>query len=105
MTTFFNTGNRITGDQRMAEIAEAIVEDTLSHFAERITRVEVHVDDVNAHKGGDDDIRCSMEARLEGHPPLAIEHRAGTVEEAIDGAAGRMKRHLEHTLGRLNDHR
>ncbi|MDB6166097.1 MAG: ribosomal subunit interface protein [Lacunisphaera sp.] len=103
MTIQFNTGNRITGDQRMSEAAAAIVEDNLSHFANQLTRVEVHVDDVNAQKGGSDDIRCSMEARLEGHQPLATEHRAGSVEEAIEGAAAKLKRHLEHTLGRLKD--
>src|SRR5947209_1684756 len=99
----FNTDNHITGGQEMADEVEAIVEDTLSHFAPRITRVEVHVGDVNAQKGGGDDIRCSMEARLEGHQPLAAAHQAGTVEEAVDGAAGKLKRSLEHTLGRLSD--
>jgi ribosome-associated translation inhibitor RaiA len=100
-----NTDRHFTGRQDVTDLVEGIVGDNLDHFTSQITRVEVHIGDVNAHKGGGDDIRCSMEARLEGHPPLAVENRAGSIEEAVDGAAGKLKRHLEHTLGRLHDKR
>jgi hypothetical protein len=46
-----------------------------------------------------------MEARLEGHPPVAVTHHAATLVQAIDGAAERLLHRLEHTFGRLHRHR
>lgn len=99
-----NTDNNITGSAELAAEMEATVESALSHFSKQITRVEVHLGDVNSRKGGGDDIRCVMEARIEGRPPAAVTHHAGTVSEAADGAAGKLKAHLESVLGRLSDH-
>jgi hypothetical protein len=45
-----------------------------------------------------------MEARLEGRQPIAVTHEAKTIDQAIDGAAGKMKSSLDHTLGRLSEH-
>jgi ribosome-associated translation inhibitor RaiA len=65
--------------------------------------VEVHLSDINRHKGGDDDKRCLMEARLAGLQPITVKHHAGTIQEAIDGAADKLKKTVESTLGRLSD--
>ena len=88
----------------MARQAEAAVERTLGHLAEHITRVEVHLSDENGKKGGSHDKRCMMEARLEGRQPSAVTYEAKTIDQAIDGAAGKMKSSLDHTLGRLSEH-
>lgn len=100
-----NTDSSIKGDQRLEEIARGVVEDSLDRFRHDITRVEVHLKDVNSHKGGSDDKRCLMEARLEGRRPTAVTHNAGSVEEALYGAAGKLERALNSTLGRLKKHR
>ena len=86
-----NTDNNIGGREKMARQAEAAVERTLGHLAEHITRVEVHLSDENGKKGGSHDKRCMMEARLEGHQPIAVTHEAETIDRAIDGAAGKLK--------------
>ncbi len=99
-----NTDNNIEGSEELAEQAEATVESTLGHLAEHITRVEVHLSDENSDKGGAHDKRCMMEARLEGHQPIAVTDEAETISQAIDGAAEKLKRSLDHTLGRLSDH-
>jgi hypothetical protein len=62
--------------------------------------VEVHLSDENSHKGGADDKRCLMEARLEGRPPTAVSHRAPSVQLAIDGAAAKLARVIESTIER-----
>jgi ribosome-associated translation inhibitor RaiA len=98
-----NTDNHIEGRDELVEEAEATVENTLGHLAEHITRVEVHLSDENSDKGGSHDKRCLMEARLEGHQPIAVSDEAETISQAIDGAAEKLKRSLDHTLGRLND--
>jgi hypothetical protein len=46
-----------------------------------------------------------MEARPEGLQPVAVTHHAATFGQAIDGAAERLVHVLEHTLGRLHNHR
>ncbi len=99
-----NTDNNIVGSEEFAALAEATVESTLGHLAEHITRVEVHLSDENSEKGGSHDKRCMMEARLEGHQPVAVSDEAESIDQAIDGAAEKLKRSLDHTLGRLSDH-
>ncbi len=98
-----NTDNHIEGREALAEETSATVESTLGHLAEHITRVEVHLSDENSDKGGAHDKRCMMEARLEGHQPVAVTDEAETIDQAIEGAVEKLKRLLDHTLGRLED--
>lgn len=104
MNININTGHNIDGRKAMIRHAETVVESTLGHLADHIARVEVHISDENNKKKGGRDKRCMMEARLEGHQPIAITHEAGTIDQAISGAAGKLKSSLDHTLGRLNAH-
>lgn len=76
------------------------MDDTLAHLSERISRIEVHLADEDGHKHGEDDVRCTMEARVEGRQPTAVKHHASSVEEAVDGAAEKLRRSLERKLGR-----
>ena len=98
-----NTDHNISGREAMARHAESVVEGTLGHLADHITRIEVHFSDQNGKKGGDRDNRCLMEARLKNHQPVAVSHEAGSVSQAINGAADKLKSSLDHTLGRLSN--
>jgi hypothetical protein len=98
-----NTDRHIKGDQGLSAHVEAVVAGALGRFAAQTTRVEVHLSDENGARGGADDIRCLMVARLEGRPPTAVRHQAATVREAVDGAAGKLARAIESTIGRLRD--
>ena len=60
-----NSDHHITGSPELAGHVQALVRDTLDRFSDRITRVEVHLNDLNSVKGGADK-RCLMEARLAG---------------------------------------
>ena len=100
-----NTGSSVEGDQRLEEIVTAEIQDRLGRFREDVTRVEVHITDENAHKGGSDDKKCVMEARVEGMQPTTVTHNAGTVAEAITGAAQKLRRALDSSLGKRNRHR
>ncbi len=97
-----NTGANIQGSEELEQHTQATVESILGHLAEHITRVEIHLSDENSAKGGSHDKRCMMEARLEGHQPLAATDEGATIDQAIDGAAEKLKHLLEHTLGRLH---
>ena len=97
-----NRDRSIEGDEAVVALLEAIVRGDLDRVGERNTRVEVHPRDENSdEKGGVDDLRCKIEARVAGFRPVAVTHDAATMEEAVSGAAGEMKRSLESTLARL----
>lgn len=99
-----NTDNNIEGREAMATQLTSIVEKALKHVSDHITRVEVQLSDENSDKkGGNEDMRCVMEARLEGRQPIAVTHHAATMDQAVDGAAGKLTRMIESTLGRLRD--
>lgn len=98
-----NTDASIQGTEALAEQVEAVIRRSLEHLSQQITRVEVHLSDVNSGaKGGPSDIRCLLEARPTDHQPVAVSHQASTVTEAVDGAAEKLKRSLESLLGRLS---
>jgi hypothetical protein len=103
MLVQINTDSSIKGDEASAEGYRQVVESALDRFSDRITRVEVHLSDQNGPKGGEDDKRCVMEARLEGQQPTAVTCQAASLEEAVAGAADKLARVIDSTLGRLRD--
>jgi ribosome-associated translation inhibitor RaiA len=104
MQVQINTDRNIEGQEALAAQVSGVVESALSRFSDHITRVEVHLSDENSDKkGGKDNMRCMMEARIEGGQPIAVTHQAATVDQAVDGAAGKLSRMLKSTLGRLRD--
>jgi hypothetical protein len=97
------TDNHIKNSEDLADRVRAAVEGSLTrHYAERVRRMEVYLQDVNGHKGGIDK-RCAIEAHLAGHQPVAVSHQAASVDEAVGGAVDKLSSALEHTLGRLAD--
>jgi hypothetical protein len=100
----FNTDNRITGDEALTAQAEQIVESRLNRFSSRLSRVEVHLADVNGPKGGSDDIVCTLEARPEGGKPVTVKGNAGQVESAIRDASDKMQALLDTHFGKLRTH-
>lgn len=104
MKVQINTDSNIEGHDELVQLVEAVVRSALDRFSEQITRVEVHLSDENSDKKfGTDDKRCLLEARLAGLQPIAVSHQAATLEQAVDGAAEKLKRSLDSTLGRLGN--
>ena len=100
-----STDGNIEGHEALATQVSSVIESALSRFSDHITRVEVHLSDENSEKkDGNDDMRCMMEARLEGRQPIAVTHQAATLDQAVDGAADKLSKLIESTLGRLRDH-
>lgn len=97
-----NTDNNIDGNAALSAHVEGVVESAVRHVKEQLTRVEVHLEDENAGKAGTEDKRCLMEARLRNHQPVAVSHHAGSVHEAVEGAARKLRVSLEALLGRLD---
>jgi hypothetical protein len=72
-------------------------------FQAHITRVEVHLSDLNSGKSGPRDKRCKLEVRPEGRKPVSVSFDAATVDQALRGAAGKMKRLLQTSYGKIAD--
>jgi hypothetical protein len=96
-----NTDANIQGDDRLAEVAEETIASALGHLTDRLSRIEVHLADVNAAKGGTDDIRCTIEARPEGMQPQTVTHNDATVEAALRGGARKIRSLLDSEFGKL----
>lgn len=96
-----NTDANIQGDDRLAEVAKQTVASALGHLTDRLSRIEVHLADVNAAKGGTDDIRCIIEARPEGMQPQTVTHNDATVEAALRGGARKIRSLLDSEFGKL----
>ncbi|HSJ48931.1 MAG TPA: hypothetical protein VLA26_08800 [Gammaproteobacteria bacterium] len=73
----------------------------MSIYEDKITRLEVHLRDDNAHKTGPADKTCTLEARLAGLQPIAVDHTADSVTAATTGALQKLRSALESTLGKL----
>lgn len=96
-----NTDHTIQSDPSVVRLVEQTLESSLARFARQITRVEVHLRDTNAGKAGDNDKHCLLEARLEGRPPVVASEDAATVSLAVTGAAKKLQRALDSSLGKL----
>jgi|SRR5215469_9677195 len=94
-----------SGGEDLTERVQGVVEGRLERFQGRITRVEVHLSDLNSLKLGERDKRCTMEARIGGMRPIAVTHEAPTLTEAIHTAADKLERAIADALGRLDDMR
>jgi len=99
-----NTSNGIENKETLERWASEYLNEALARFDQEITRVEVQLSDENSGKKGGGDTRCMLEARLNGHAPLAVNHHAVTQDEAFRGAAQRLINLLDHTLGKLDRH-
>jgi len=99
------TDNHIEGSDRMENYFSEVISTSLKRFEDKVTSLEVHISDENSgEKGGLDDKRCVIEARVNGLPPQAVTNHASTVELAIKGAADKMKKLLEHTFDKIRTH-
>ena len=96
-----NSDHHIVASPELAGRIQTLLRDALDRYSDRITRVEVHLNDLNSVKGGSNDKRCLIEARLAGLGPVDVNHEAPNLEVAIDGAMEKLERAIEHKLGKV----
>lgn len=100
----FNTDSSVMGTANVSERIEAMVREKLARFEDRLTRVEVHVSDVNGSKHGADDKHCTMEARPRGGRPIGVTGKADAVDDAARRAANTLAQRLERHFGKGERH-
>lgn len=96
-----NTDKTIEGHEPLVGKIEAIIGEGLSRFSDRITRVELHLSDVNGERAGDDK-RCVIEVRPNGLSPVVTTDQADTVDKAVRSATQKMASLLDSTFGKLS---
>lgn len=96
----FNSDNRVVGDTAVAEDVEALVRGRLSRISDRLSRVEVHIGDVNGPRGGGDDKRCAVEVRPNGMKPISATDQASTVEAAVASATDKVLAAYDRQTGK-----
>lgn len=99
-----NTDKVVHGSERLESFLTTKINETLGHFDEFVTRIEVHLSDQNSHKSGTNDIQCTMEARIEGEAPIAVTAKAGDNDKAIHDAIAKMKAALSTKIGKMREH-
>lgn len=99
-----NCGNGLAAKETLERWATDFLNEELARFRDEITRVEVQLADEAKGKRGANDMNCTLEARLNGHTPIAVSHQGETMDEAIRGASPKLIRALEHTFGKLDRH-
>ena len=100
-----NANHTVQTDESLERWARSELTQGLGRFRNEITTLEVHLSDQNSDRLSPDQKRCLIEARLVSHAPLTVNHVAPRLDEAFRGATDKLKRALDHTLGRLREHR
>ncbi|SEN13502.1 HPF/RaiA family ribosome-associated protein [Nitrosomonas marina] len=95
-----NTDRNIEGREVLSNHVMAMVEHGLDRFSEQLTRVEVHISDENSEKGGSNDKRCVIEARIENRQPVAVTHQDADLDAAVRGAVDKLKNMMSSMLGK-----
>lgn len=84
----------------MAERVEDIVRARLHRIEDRLTRIEVHVGDVNGPKNHGDDKRCVVEVRPTGMDPISATDQGASIEAAANGAADKVLAAFDRQIGK-----
>jgi ribosomal subunit interface protein len=103
MKVQLNTDKNIDGTEMLESYVSERVTSGLGHFVDKITRVEVHLSDQNADKGGVDDKQCKIEARMEGMQPVMVVSKSGSKEKALDDAIDKVKATLNTMVGKMKN--
>ncbi len=104
MQVQFNSDSSVMGTENVATRIEEAVRDKLARFADRLTRLEIHVRDENGPKHGADDKACTIEARPAGGRAIGVTEHASTVDDAARLAAHTLAQRLERHFGRSERH-
>jgi hypothetical protein len=95
-----NSDKTIQVDAVLTHFVEDEASRLLDRFAKKLTRVEVHLSDIDNTRTGQPDKRCLVEARPAGGRPLTADAIATTTGSAITEALKKMQRLLTTFFGK-----
>ena len=98
-----NTDKNIEGTEMLETFVSEKIRSGLKHFVDKITRIEVHLSDQNADKGGIEDIQCKIEARVEDLQAVMVVSKSSSIEKALNDAVDKMKATLGTIVGKMKN--
>jgi hypothetical protein len=99
-----STTSRVDNRDDLVERIEGDIDSALARFGDQLIRVDVHLGDENGDKSPSAaDKRCTVEARVAGSQQVAVTHHANSYDEAFQGATQKLKKLLDHRLGRMRE--
>ncbi|PXA97629.1 hypothetical protein DMC47_12805 [Nostoc sp. 3335mG] len=102
MLVQINTDNRIESTDAANAAIEERVRERLSRFAERLTRVEVHLRDVDGDRNGGQGIEAKLEARPAGGQPVTVTDQAASIDSAVSSVVRKAVDMLDSAFGKMD---
>ncbi len=102
MQVLINTDNRTDGPASRTDALELRVNDGLSRFASRLSRVEAHIRDVDGDNNGARGMQARLEARPNGGDPLSAKAVGVDAEQALNNALAAMISRLDSHFGKAD---
>ncbi len=68
----FNYDKNIQGTEKFETFISGKINRSLKRFTGKITRLEIHLSDQNAHKASHDAVQCKIEARIKDIHPIVV---------------------------------
>lgn len=102
MLVQINTDNRVEGTEASNSAIEERVRERLSRFADRLTRIELHLRDVDGDRNGSQGIEAKLEARPAGGQPIVVNDQAASVDSAVSSVIRKAVDILDRSFGKLD---
>lgn len=100
MKILVNTDSSIKMSAALAKTVMEEASEILDRYADRITRAEIHLSDVNKGKTGRVDKRVAVEIRVARMQPIAVTAETKEIEASVNLAMRRAVRALNSALGK-----
>jgi hypothetical protein len=100
MKILVNSDSSIAMDARLAKYIVGEASELLDRFSDGLTRVEIHVADIDRGKTGKVDKRCLVEVRPRQMKPLVASAQTKDLKTSVNQAMRKMVRALNTTLGK-----
>ena len=100
MQVLINTDNRTAGPASRTDALELRVNDKLSRFSARLSRVEAHIRDIDGDTNGAHGMEARLEARPNGSDPLSVKANGVDAERALNNALAAMTSRLDSHFGK-----
>jgi ribosomal subunit interface protein len=103
MQVLVSSDHTVTSSENLAAWVTDEVTSGLERWADRITRVEVHLSGASGPRLDPTSKRCVMEAHLGGLRPIAVHDEADAMAVAIDACIEKLEHALAHHIGKLQE--
>lgn len=100
MLVQINTDSRVECSEDATAAMEARLRERLARFADRLTRIEVHLRDVDGDRNGPQGIEAKIEVRPAGGEPMVTTDNGADAEAAMAGALRKVVDSLDRAFGK-----